>query len=131
MKVTILLDYNENLKKVEEEEKSRFLRSLLQQFFDNTEIAAEIDAIWETDGPLTPVQKVKMRGLLTTYNIQVIDDNDGHLQVFVDNELVAEWRKCTYKLKKELHQIDPKKKMYLEMAINCWSVFDSQSEQET
>jgi len=132
MKGTILLNYNENTHQVEEEERARFLRALIDQMFENTEVQTQVQSIWTNDGPLSPEQKIKMRGIFATYGIQVIDDHDGHMQVYVEGELVGEWHKCTYKLKKDLRQIDPRKKLYLEMEVNCWSVFDeSQEPQET
>jgi hypothetical protein len=125
MKGIILLNHNENLHKVEEEEKARFLRGLLEQMFENTEIINKIAEIWPEDIPLEPEQKVKIRGLMTTYGIQVIDDLDGHMRVFVEGELVGEWFKCKYKLKRDVSQIDPKKQLYLEMEVNAWSVFET------
>jgi hypothetical protein len=127
MKGTILLDYNESVHQVEEEEKARFLKGFLEQCFaDVPEVSSQITTIWNTDGPLPAAQKVKMRGVLTTYGIQVIDDLDGHMQVYLENELVAEWFKCTYKLKRDLRVIDPRKRVYIEMEVSCWSAFDEQ-----
>jgi hypothetical protein len=40
------------------------------------------------------------------------------------NEKVAEWFKSTYKLKPDLGQLDRKKRLYLEMSVNCWSLFE-------
>ena len=131
MKGTILLNYNENTQQVEEEEKSRFLREILIQSFENTEVAYQIQNIWGTDAPLSPEQKVKLRGILTTYGIMVIDDLDGHMQIFIEDELIGEWYKCTYKLKRDLRVTDPRKRIYLEMEVNCWSHFDLPEEQET
>jgi len=131
MKGTILLNYSENTHQVEEEEKARFLRGILEQSFQNTDVAAQIQTIWNTDGPLPAVQKVKLRGILATYGIQVIDDLDGHMQIYLENELIAEWFKCTYKLKRDLRAVDPRKRVYLEMEVNCLSVFDDKEEQET
>jgi hypothetical protein len=131
MKGTILLDYNENTRQIEEEEKARFLREILEQSFQNTEVASQIQAIWSVDGVLPASQKVKLRSILATYGIQVIDDLDGHMQIYLENELMAEWHKCTYKLKRDLRAIDPRKRIYLEMEVNCWSVFDDKEEQET
>lgn len=125
MKGTILLNYTENLKHVEEEEKSRFLRGLLEQ------MGVPILEIWTEDTPLTVDQKIKLRGILATYNIQIIDDLDGFLQVYVEEEKVAEWHKCTYKLKRDSSQRDKKKQLYLEMEINCWSLFEESETQET
>jgi|SRR6185369_5863666 len=131
MKGTILLSYNENTHQVEEEEKARFLRGILVTCFENTDVSSQIEKIWESEGLLSAPQKVKLRGILATYGIQVIDDFDGHMQIYLENELIAEWYKCTYKLRRDLRAIDPRKRVYLEMEVNCWSVFDDKEESET
>jgi len=126
MKGIILLNYNENTRQVEDEEKARFLRNFLEQCFNDAPgVAEQIATIWDVDGPLSAPQKVKLRNILTTYNINVIDDFDGNLKVFIENQPVAEWVKPSYKLKKELDVRDPKKRIFLEMEVNCWSIFDS------
>lgn len=131
MKGTILLSYNENTHQVEEEEKARFLRGILVTCFENTDVSSQIENIWESEGLLSAAQKVKLRGILATYGIQVIDDFDGHMQIYLENELIAEWYKCTYKLRRDLRVLDPRKRVYLEMEVNCWSVFDDKEESET
>lgn len=125
MKGTILLSRNENTKKVEEEEQYRFLRNLLEQ------IGLPISDFWSSDSILTISQKIKLREILTTYSIQVIDDLDGHVQIYVENELVAEWQKPTYKLKRDLRELDRRKQLYLEMSIDCWSMFEDIQEENT
>lgn len=120
MQRTILLNYGENTKPVEDEEKTRFIRGILEQ------MGVPIQDFWTTDSPLSIAQKIKLRSILSTYSIQVIDDLDGHLQIYVDKELVAEWLKCTYKLKRDLREIDPRKQLFLEMTINCWSLFEEE-----
>ena len=120
MKGIILLNYNDNVQQVEEEEKSRFLRSLLEQ------MGVPIEDIWKDEILLTIEQKIKIRNLLTTYAVQVIDDLDGHMQVYVEGEKVGEWNKCIYKLKQDISQLDPRKKLYIEMEIDCWSIFEEQ-----
>jgi hypothetical protein len=124
MKGTILLNYDEGTKKVEEEEKSRFLRTLLEQ------MGVPIEDFWITDGELSINQKIKLRGILATYSVQVIDDLDGAMQVYVENEKVGEWNKCIYKLKRDLRQLDPRKQLYLEMEVDCWTIFEEE-EKET
>jgi hypothetical protein len=130
MKGTILLNYNEDTRQVEEEEKARFLKGVLERCFENTDVANQIQTIWSGEGVLAAPQKVKLRGILATYSLQVIDDLDGHLQVYLENELIGEWFKCTYKLRRDLRVMDPRKRIYLEMEVSCWSVFDEQEEQQ-
>lgn len=123
MKGTILLNYDDNTQRVEDEEKTRFLKSLLEQ------MGVPIDDFWTADSSLSVNQKIKLRGILATYAIQVIDDLDGLFQMYVEGEKIAEWRKPLYKLKRDLREIDPKKQLYLEMSIDCWSVFDEEEDQ--
>ena len=120
MQGIILLSYDENVKQVEEEEKSRFLRSLLEQ------IGVPIQDFWTTDNTLSTDQRIKLRSILATYNIQVIDNLDGHMQVYVEQELVGEWFKSIYKLKRDLQQLDRKKQLYTELSIKYWTIFEGQ-----
>jgi hypothetical protein len=120
MQGTILLNYDENVKQVEEEEKLRFLKSLLEQ------MGVPIEEFWTADIFLSVDQRVKLRGILAAYGIQVIDDLDGHMQIYVEGELVGEWFKSTYKLKQDLRQLDPRKRLYTEMTIKFWTIFEEQ-----
>jgi hypothetical protein len=129
MKATILLNYSDNTRHVEEEEKARFLRGILEQCFEGTDVADQVMEIWNVDGPLPAAQKVKLRGILGTYNIQVIDNLDGHMKVYLEKELIGEWYKSTYSLKQDCSALDPKKRIYLEMHVSCWSVFDQPEEE--
>lgn len=123
MKGTVLLNYDENTKQVEEEEKTQFLKDLLEQ------MGVPINEFWTTETSLSVNQKIKLRSVLATYGIQVVDDLDGHMQIYVDDQLVGEWNKCTYKLKRDLRQLDPRKRLYLEMQVNCWSLFEGSEQQ--
>ncbi len=118
MKGSILLNYDADVKLESQQEQNRFLRNLLDQ------MGVPIHEIWTSDGLLSIEQKIKLRQTLTTYNIQVIDDLDGHMQVYVETQLVGEWHKCTYKLKRDLRELDPKKQLFIEMQVNCWSLFE-------
>lgn len=131
MKGTILLNHDENVLQVEDEEKARFLRTIIYQMFEDVPtMVSEIDKIWTVDGPLPVSQKIQMRQFMNTYHIQVIDDLDGHMKVFVENELVGEWFKSKYKLRRDVSQLNPKRQLFLEMEINFWSVFESSEENE-
>lgn len=130
MKGTILLNHSENTHQVEDEEKARFLRALLEQMFEEVpEVMTKISEIWSEDGILPPGQKVKMRRFMNTYGIQVIDDLDGHMKIYLDGQVVGEWFKCKYKLKRDFSQIDRRKQLYLEMEVNYWSVFEESTEE--
>jgi hypothetical protein len=122
MKGTILLNYDENTKQIEEEEKSKFLKNLLDLMGVPTE------EFWTGGDSLSIDQRIKLRSILATYSIQVIDDLDGHMQVYVDKELVGEWFKSQYRLKKDLRELDPKKQLYIEMEVSYWTIFEEQQE---
>ena len=129
MKSNILLDYNENTKQIEEEEKSRFIRMILEQSFDGTAVIDQLNAIYDTDGPLSVRQKIALRNILTTYGIVIIDGIvDGALKIYLDNEQIAEFEKPIYRLKTDMDATNPKKRVYIEMEVNCWSSFDKEQE---
>ena len=131
MRGTILLNHDDNVLRIEDEEKARFLRTIIYQMFEEVPaMVSELDKIWTEDAPLSVSQKIQMRQFMNTYHIQVIDDLDGHMKVFVENELVGEWFKSKYKLRRDIAQLDLKKQLYLEMEINFWSVFESSKEDE-
>ena len=54
MNGTILLNYNENTRQVEDEEKTRFVRTLLEQ------MGVPIGDFWAEDGPLTVNNRIKL-----------------------------------------------------------------------
>lgn len=118
MKGIILLSSNENTHLVEEEEKTKFIRSLLE------EIGLPLEGIWNDGGELSIEGKIKLRSILSTYQIQIIDSMDGELQIYHENNLIGEWKKCKYILKKDLKEKDPRKKLYLEMHIEYSSIFE-------
>jgi hypothetical protein len=120
MKATILLSHNENTKKIEDEEKTRYLLGILEQM----ELPVQDHLSVEEDGVLSIDQRIKLRGLLRSYGVQVIDNLDGQMCVYVEGEKVASFEKPTYKLKRDYSQLDPRKQLYLEMTIECNSVFE-------
>lgn len=123
MKATILLNHTENTREVENEEKSRFLRSILE------ETGVPVQEFWETDEILSVEQRIKLRNIFSIYDIQVIDDLDGRMQIYVGKEVIAEWHKPLYKLKRNLGELDPRKQLYLEMSVEYWSLFEETNDQ--
>lgn len=120
MQGTILLNHNDDTSKVEEEERSRFLANILDS------MGIEIEDIWDEGLVLSIEKKIRLRKLLYSYSVQVIDDAEGGMNVYVDNDLIGSWKKPHYVLKKDNLAIDPRKKLYLEMRINCYSIFENE-----
>src|SRR5271165_299942 len=109
MRYTILLKRNENTKNIEMQEQSRFIKTILE--------ALEVGIDYKSEEPLSIEDKVKMRKSLEFYGITIIEIFDGSLKIFAEKELIAEWKKPTYKLKQDFSQVDPKNKLYMEMNI--------------
>lgn len=116
MRYTILLNKDEKTKEVETQEQARFLKAIFE--------ALGVPIEWNTDEPLSIEERLRLRKLFEQYNINVISDSDGGLKVFANAELIGEWFKCSYKLKKDPAQMDPRKKLYLEMQVNFWTTFE-------
>jgi hypothetical protein len=117
MRYTILLNKNENTKNVEAQEQARFVKSILE--------ALEVPIAWDSEEPLSVDGKIELRKSLAVYNINIISDIDGGMKVYVHDDLIGEWYKCSYKLKKDSTQMNPAKKLYLEMTVNFWTIFEN------
>jgi hypothetical protein len=129
MKSILLLNYNEDTKQVEEKAKKDFLHTILERCFENTPMIDRIHAIYDTDEPLTVPKKMELRGILTKYNIAVIDDDvDGALRIFLDTEEIGVFKKPIYRIKTDSQEKDPRKRVYLEMEINFCSSFEKEEE---
>lgn len=124
MKYKLLLSHNENTRKVEDEEKTKFLKYILE------ETGLPIQDFWTSDGSLSIAQRMQLREILSNYDIQVIDSLDGLLQIYMNNEIVAEFFKPKYTLKMDLRQVDPRKRPYMEMEVSFWSLFEEAENNE-
>jgi len=115
---TILLNHDENTVSVENEERTRFLFDILKK------INIPVDEFWSGNLNLSVEERIKLREILLTYNIEVHTDLEGYMQIFCDNQIIAEWFKPKYILRKDLRYLDPKKRLYLEMEVDHNSIFD-------
>jgi hypothetical protein len=111
MRYTILLERNENIHAVELQEQSRFIKSVLE--------ALEIPFTWNLDEPLSVDKKIDLKKILRSYNVNILNDTAGGIEIFVDKECVAKWYKPEIKLKQ-----DVKKQLLTELNINFWIVFE-------
>lgn len=121
MQYTILLSRFEDTKAVEAQEQSRFIKSILE--------ALELPIEFNPDQELSIDEHQKFKQSLRDFNLNVIDDMDGGIKIYVGNnknDLVAEWYKPTYKLKKDLSQLNKRDQLYLEMNNVFWSVFEEE-----
>jgi len=119
MQYKILLARNENTKVIEKQEQSRFIKATMEAY------GVPID--WNTDEPLSISDRNRIEKVLDSHNISVIDSNDGNIKMYVESELIGEWKKPFYVLKQDISKPDKKKQLYVEMNVNFWTVFENQN----
>jgi hypothetical protein len=120
MNYTILLDRTEDIGKFEAQEQSRFIYTVLESL--------SIPINWDNpDIPLTIEQKYQFRKTCEEYSIRIIDNpNDGTIEIFSSNDLVAKWNKCSYITKLNTEKKDNKKQLYVEAHIDFWAKFEEE-----
>jgi len=116
---SILVDVD-SLKSVEEEEMNKFVKSfLLSMDLPN------IEEIWPDICLKSAKEKLKLRSMLSKYEIEVISDGDRGIKIYLKDELIAEWFKPNVILKKELHATKKlKDQYYYELKIKSSSIFE-------
>lgn len=118
MKQVILADLKDYISIVEEEQ-YRFTRLILQ------EIGLPIeDCLPEDFQEFDLNKKITLRSVLQKFNLIVLDDRDGGLKIYHENDLIAEWKKPFYCRRIDRSQIDPKKRVYLEIHLEYSSLFE-------
>lgn len=115
---SIYLD-REDAKVVEEEECNSFVKSILEQ------IGVPLNEIWP-DILLTVEQKIKLRDLLSKLEIEIIYDGDRGCEIYHQDNKLAQWFKPKFILKEDKQARNPNKRLFYEMVINTWSVFDTE-----
>lgn len=122
MEYQILLSKNENTKEVESQEQARFIKSVLE--------ALEVPIEFDPEEPLSIADHQRLRKSFKEFNIHIINDSDGGIKITVGDDLIAEWYKSTYKLKKDLSQRDRRDVLYLEMTVKFWTIFEDEVDTE-
>jgi hypothetical protein len=104
---------------VEEEERNLFIKGVLEQ------IGVPLEGIWP-DILLTVEAKIKLRDLLSELEIEIIDNGDREYEVYYQNAKLAKWFKPKFIMRKDIMARTLAKKLYYEMIVNTWSVFDQE-----
>lgn len=120
MKNSIYID-REDVKSTEEQEKFSWIINTIS----NIGIAEELE-IPENVEDLSVEFRKNMRGLLQKFDIKIIDEHDGNVKIYVEDNLIGEWHKPQYILRTDLSAIEPSKKLFVEMVLDHWSVFDGE-----
>ena len=71
----------------------------------------------------------KLRAILEKYNINIVDNYDKTCEIFLEKDKVASWMKPWVELKKDFSEVNPKRRIYVEIHLNCWSVFEEMREE--
>jgi len=118
MEYTVNLPYNTNIKIAEEEEKCRFIKAILES------LGIELE-FWKDDVLPTIEDKIQLRSLMSKLDLSIIDDGDV-VSIYTNSnkEEIGRWNKPIYKLIRDMSQLDPNKKLYLEMNISFSSKFE-------
>jgi hypothetical protein len=113
--MTTILINRQDASKIEGEEKVNWAINVLKT------MGVPVD-----DFPKEPTMNNlrKIRGLLKKLEIDLIDDSDAGLKIYLKGKPIAEWLRPTYVLKENLREVDPKYRYYLEMTLNHRSVSD-------
>ncbi len=102
-----------------EDLKSFFIRDILEQ------TGIPLEEVWKDNIINFSIEeKIKLRSFLKTYDILIIDDSDGGIKIYLDKEIIAEWKKCRFELFIDQYEVDPKKQICVKIFTNYWSAFD-------
>lgn len=119
MKEVILLDHNENTKKLEEELKTQFVDRLLQIIGIETSEYYDVNSLNSS-----PAEKIKLKNLIINQNIEIIDYPGDDLIAYHNNDIIGIFKKPIFKLKRDASVRDKKKSLFLEMHVEFATAFD-------
>lgn len=111
----------EDAKSVEEEERDLFIRGILEK------VGVPLDTVWP-EVSLTIETKKKLLELLKKLEIEIIHDGDRGYKIYNNDTKLGEWFKPKFILRQDKKARTLSKKLYYEMVIKTWSIFDSQEE---
>ena len=118
MRYTLKVSRNENLQQIETQEQSRFIKSIIE--------ALEIPIEWNTDEPLSVDTKIRLRKEFENYKINIIKNENGDIKFYIEDEVVAEWKKPNIKLVENPSKTKITEKLFYELEINFWTTFDNE-----
>lgn len=99
--------------------------NFIKDVFTNIGLPIE-ECIPENYKEQTVEQKIQLRELLKTFKVILSEDSKELAEIIIDGQVVAKWNKPFCILKQDYQTLDPKKKYYLEVKLDCYSIFDEQ-----
>ena len=90
----------DNFRKVEEEWQYEFVYYILSSIGIPEDI---LDGCFPEDGidGFTVDHKIELRKYMKMFDVTIVDDRDGGIKIFVDKQLIADWKKCMFDLSKD------------------------------
>ena len=123
--VHTILCGKENARDVEAEQQYEFTAYVLQHLGIPEEELAQCFTEDGFDG-FTVEHKIKLRSILQKFNTVIVDDRDGGLKIFVEDQLVAEWKKCLFRYKIDMSAADPANRIYVEVICDYNVCFEEE-----
>lgn len=121
MEKSIYID-RDDAKSMEDDERNLFIREILEK------IGVPLEDVWP-DISLNVDTKIKLRDLLQKLEIEIISDGDRGYQIYHQNTKLGEWFKPRFILREDKGARNFSKKLYYEMVIKTWSIFDTGNEE--
>jgi hypothetical protein len=112
----IILVNRHEARKVEHEEKAKWIRFILEK------MEIPLDGLWPEDPSMENLRRMKFK--IKKLGIDIIDDAQDGILIYVNDDLIAEWKKPWYKLMEDPKERDLQYRFYYEMHLNARSVFD-------
>ena len=72
----------------------------------------------------TVAHKIELRTYMNKFDVTIVDDRDQGIKIFVEQDKVAEWKKCIFVLREDPKEVDPSKRLYMEIKADVWTIFD-------
>jgi len=124
----------DNFREVEEEWRWEFVFHVLTSIGIPEE---ELEECVPEDGnflEIEPKHKISLRKHMKKRNVTIVDDHDGGIKIYVyvdeleEQIMVAEWKKCKFIYKKDIKEIDPNKRIYMEVQADIWTSFEDEDD---
>lgn len=112
-----------NYRDVEKEWQYEFVYYVLESIGIPEEV---LDGCFPEEGmeAFTVAHKIELRTYMNQFDVTIVDDRDHGIKIFVEQQIVAEWKKCKFVLREDPKEVDPSKRLYMEIKADVWTIFD-------
>lgn len=126
MKYKVIANYKPgDINEAIEEEKLQFIIFVLESMGLDLE-GCFPDPLNQKD--ITVEHRIKLKEILDKYNISILNNKDKTFDIYLEKDKIASWLKHWVELKKDFSEIDPRRRIYVEIHLECWSVFEEKEE---